>query len=130
MDRQIFIDRILETENLTDNLEDKDANTLLDWGIAQVDGLIDDALDPESAGARINDLMHVMRGLNSLAGNPTGVSQEAIADLLKRYGMMISGTVQAEEDELRSVAERVSKMQPGEAIRFLIEWLQTKKSTI
>jgi hypothetical protein len=128
MDRQIFIDRILETENLTDNLEDDDANTLLDWGIAQVDQLIDDALDPEAAGEKISGLMQVMRGLNSLAGNPAGVSQEAIDDLLKRYGMMINRTVQVEEGERRSVAEHVSKMQPKEAIRFLIEWLQTKKA--
>lgn len=130
MDRQVYIDRILETENLTDNLEDEDANTLLDWGIAQVDGLIDEALDPEAAGERINDLMHVMRGLNSLAGNPARVSPEAIDDLLKRYGAMMSWTTQVEDEERYSVAESVSKKQPGEALRFLIEWLQTKKPQI
>lgn len=128
MDRQTFIDRILETENLTDNLEDQDADTLLDWGIAQVDNLVEDASDPKAAGEKISGLMHVMRGLNSLAGNPARISQEGIDDLLKRYGMMISRTVQVEEGERRSVAGRVSKMQPGEAVRFLIEWLQTQKS--
>jgi len=34
MDRQTAIDRITETENLTDGLEDDDANWLLDWEIA------------------------------------------------------------------------------------------------
>jgi hypothetical protein len=127
VDRQVFIDRILETENLTDNLEDKDANTLLNWGITQVDVLMEDALDPESAGERVSDLMHVMRGLNALAGNPARVTMEAIADILNRYSTMIGRTLQADEDERRSMAERVSQMQPGAAVRFLIEWLQTKK---
>jgi hypothetical protein len=31
MDRQTAIDRITEPENLTDGLEDDDANWLLDW---------------------------------------------------------------------------------------------------
>ncbi len=43
MDRQILIDRLLESENLTDNLEDEDANVLIKWGIAQLDHLILDA---------------------------------------------------------------------------------------
>ncbi len=128
MDRQIFVDRLLETENLTDQLEDEAANLLLNWGIAKIDELIEGVADHETAGEKINRLMHVMRSLNSLAGNPSGISAQGLAELLHRYNQIVSGTMPVEEAEYRSVAEQTSKMQPGEAIRFLTEWLQTKKA--
>jgi hypothetical protein len=126
LDRQIFVDRLLEAENLTDQLEDEDANVLLDWGIAKIDGLIEGVEDREAAGEKINSLMHVMRGLNSLAGNPSGISQQGLVELLNRYNQIVSGVIQVEDAEHRSVAEQVSQMRPGEAIRFLTDWLQTK----
>lgn len=128
IDRQLFVDRILESENLTDQLEDDEADTLLNWGISQIDNLLEDVHDEEAAGEKINQLMHVMRGLNSLAGNPSRASQEAIADLLNRYSKMVGRSVGVEEDERRSVAKNVSEMQPGEAIQHLKEWLHAKKS--
>jgi hypothetical protein len=128
LDRQTFIDRLLESENLTDQLEDDDANSLLDWGIAKIDGLIEGVADHEEAGEKVNKLMHVMRGLNSLAGNPAGVSPQRLMELLDRYEQVVQGTTPVDEAEHRAVAEKISKMQPGEAIRFLMEWLQTKKA--
>jgi hypothetical protein len=127
MDHQLFIDRLLETENLTDNLEDDDANLLLDWGVAQIAGLIKDITDHEAAGEKINGLMHVMRGLNSVAGNPAGASHETIADLLSRYRQSFGETIQIADTEYRSIAERVSNMQPGEAVNFLTKWLQDNR---
>ncbi len=127
MDHQVFVDKILETENLTDNLEDNAANSLLKWGTAQVGKLIQGVEDEEAAGAKVNDLMQVMRGLNALAGNPSDVTHEKIADLVNRYDALM-GEVKVDEAERRSVAERVAKMEPGDAIRFLTEWLQAKKS--
>jgi hypothetical protein len=127
MDHQLFIDRLLETENLTDNLEDDDANLLLDWGVAQITGLIKDITDHEAAGEKINGLMHVMRALNSVAGNPAGASHETITDLLSRYRQSFGETIQITDDEYRSIAERVSNMQPGEAINFLTKWLQDNR---
>src|SRR5262249_5634933 len=69
MDRQTAIDRITETENLTDGLEDDDANWLLDWGIAQVDGLVTGIKDEDEAGEKLNQLMSVMRTLNQIAAD-------------------------------------------------------------
>jgi len=128
LDRQTFVDRLLETENLTDQLEDDDANSLLNWGIAKIDELIEGVTDHEFAGEKINRLMHVIRGLNSLAGNPSGISTQGLVELLERYGQIVNGTTPVDEAEHRAVAEKISKMQPGEAIRFLTEWLQTKKA--
>jgi hypothetical protein len=48
MDRQTASERITETENLTDGLEDDDANWLLDWGIARVDRLLAGITDEDA----------------------------------------------------------------------------------
>jgi hypothetical protein len=127
MDRQLFIDKILEAENLTDQLEDEDADALLNWGITKVDGLIDGIKDEEAAGGKINDLMHVMRGLNSLAGSPSDISHAGLADLLNRYNKITAGTAESDELERSSLAEKISNQPPGEAVRLLTEWLQSKK---
>ena len=128
MDRQIFVDRLLETENLTDQLEDEDANLLLEWGVANIDKLIEGVEDHEAAGEKINSLMHVMRGLNSLAGNPSGVSTQKLAELLDRYNQIAGGTIVVDEAEHRTIADQISKAQPGEAVRLLTAWLQSKKN--
>jgi len=128
VDKQLFVDRLLEAENLTDNLEDNDANKLLGWGLAQVDGLIHGAADEDAASEKITSLMSVMRTLNSLAGDPGHVTREAIADLLTQHGQTFEHLAQVNESEYRSVAERVSKMVPGEAVSYLIDWLDKKQS--
>lgn len=89
MDRQTAIDRITETENLTDGLEDDDANWLLDWGIAQVDGLVTGIKDEDAAGEKLNQLMSVMRTLNQIAADraakPTDALAGDIRTFLERY---------------------------------------------
>jgi hypothetical protein len=90
-------------------------------------GLIVGLTDEEKAGANVNHLMSVMRGLNSLAGSPGEVSHEVVADLLDRYSQAIGQTAKVEESEHRSVSEQISKMQPGELIVYLTEWLQSKR---
>jgi hypothetical protein len=128
LDRQTFVDRLLETENLTDQLEDDDANILLDWGVQHIDGLIEGLEDHDAAGEKVNGLMHVMRSLNSLAGDPKRISQEGLADLLKRYSQIVEGNVSVDENEHRVMAEKMADMQPGTAIRYLTEWLQSKNA--
>ena len=128
MDRQLLIEKILETENLTDALEDDDANTLLDWGIAQVDTLIEGTNDEEIAGEKINNLMHLMRGLNKIAGNPGRTSHESIIDLINRFAKISESAASIEDAEQKAVAERVAKMQSREALQHLTNWLQSKKS--
>ena len=128
MDRQTFVDRLLESENLTDQLEDEAANVLLDWGVGKIDELIEGVTDHEAAGEKVNGLMHVMRGLNALAGNPTGATSQQLIELLKRYEQIVEQTTPVDEAEHRSVAEKISTMESGAAIRFLTEWLQTKKA--
>ena len=100
---------------------------MLNWGIAHIDRLIDGIADDEATEEKINDLMHVMRGLNSLAGSPADVSHEGLADLLNRYNKIADGGAGADEQERRALAEKISSLPSGEVVRFLTEWLQSKK---
>ncbi len=80
MDKERFTERILETENLTDELEDADANWLLDWGIARLDAVLLGVKDEETAGNRVNALMAVMRKINRITGSYTSQSPQALAE--------------------------------------------------
>jgi hypothetical protein len=83
MDKKLFIERMLESENLTDELEDRDANWLLDWGIGNLDALLSGINDPESAGLKVNHLMALMRKINRIAGGYAKKSTEDLAEELK-----------------------------------------------
>ena len=127
MDRQLYVDRLLESENLTDHLEDDEANHLLDWGIAHIDGLINGASGADEAGDKVNRLMAVMRALNSLAGDPHRVTSDALVDLRGRYNQLAGGAAQVDESEIRSIMEGISTAAPGQALAHLIEWLDQIK---
>jgi hypothetical protein len=79
MDKERFTERILETENLTDELEDADASWLLDWGIARLDQVLEGAQDQETAGSRVNALMAVMRKINRIVGSYADKSPQRLA---------------------------------------------------
>jgi hypothetical protein len=85
MDRQTAIERITETENLTDGLEDDDANWLLDWGIARVDGLLAGITDEDAAGDKLNQLMAVMRSLNQIAADRAAATPDALAADIRTF---------------------------------------------
>jgi hypothetical protein len=127
MDRQLLIDRLLEAENLTDNLEDDAANTLIKWGIRQIDPLINGVEDDESAGTKINHLMALMRGVNSIAGNPSSASSDSLLRLLDRFAQTFDKDHQIHEEERQAVARKLSLMQPKEAVDYLLEWIDSKR---
>lgn len=124
MDEQFFISRLLETENLTDNLEDADANALLDWGVGQIGRLI---ADPLSAGEKVNGLMAVLRKINHLIPD-IGVKspQElaiALADLAQAVGAAFEWTPPSNAAYLQSLAESLRTATTPEAIQALLEWI-------
>ena len=126
MDRQVFIDRTLETENLTGNLEDEDADTLINWGIAQVNPLIEGIDDEETAAERIDHLMHLMRQINRIAGNPSSVSREEINKFIKQYAKTFGKDHHVSEEERQALAKKISSMSSSEAMNYLLEWMQSK----
>jgi hypothetical protein len=127
VDRQVLIDRLLESENLTDNLEDEDANDLIKWGIAQIDRLLEGINDDETAWTKITHLTSLMRQINSIAGNPSTLSPEKLLNLLEQYTQTFDKAHQISEDERKAVTEKLSRMQPGEAMKYLLEWMHSKK---
>src|SRR5437016_5998938 len=84
MNEQAYIDRILEAENLTDNLQDEPANLLLHWGTSRVRSSLKDVADDEQAGQRVNAIMAVMRQINRIVGNAASTPMnDSINDLKK-----------------------------------------------
>ncbi len=127
MDRQVLIDRLLESENLTDNLEDDDANTLIKWGIAQISPLVNGITDEDAAGEKVNQLMGLMRQVNSIAGNPSTVSEDKIQKLLEQFTQTFDKDHHVSDEECKTVTEKISQMQSGEAVKYLLEWIHSKK---
>ncbi len=82
MDPERFAERMLEIENLTDELEDAEAQLLLDWGIAELGPLLADVQDSEAAGEKANGLIGLMRKINRLVGRMTGKAPDQLAEEL------------------------------------------------
>lgn len=129
MDRQVLIDRLLESENLTDNLEDDDANALIKWGISQISPLIKGITDEDAAGEKVNRLMGLMRQVNSIAGNLSTVSEDKIQKLLEQFTQTFDKDHHVSDEERKAVAEKLSQMQTGEAVKYLLDWMHSKKQS-
>ena len=133
MDEQVYIDRILEAENLTDNLEDEPANVLLQWGTSRARSAIQGLDDEEQAGQRVNALMAVMRQINRVVGNATSAPiDDTIADLEKLVELYAparhttgdaSPAPAADPANLHMVASKLAGSPPREALLFLLDWL-------
>jgi len=123
MNRQLLVDRILETENLTSNLDDKDADVLLKWGIAQVDGLIKNVVTEEVAGNKVNQLMMVMREVNELAADPASVTASAIIDLKKQYLQVLGSHEKVNNNEGNAMTRRMANMALHDSLAYILTWL-------
>jgi phosphatidylserine/phosphatidylglycerophosphate/cardiolipin synthase-like enzyme len=128
MEKSIAVERILETENLTDALDDDDANWLLDWGSERVGGLIAGIEDEEAAGAKVNQLMAVMRSLNQIAGERAdGDSERLTADvrtLRDRYATAFGAAPDLDDAEIARLVSVLPTLPPREAIRQLLTHLE------
>jgi hypothetical protein len=124
MDEQLFISRLLETENLTDNLEDSDANVLLDWAVGQVKTLI---ADPLMAGEKVNGLMAVLRKINHLVPDISMKSPQELAVTLADLAKTVEGVFGRQPPEnaadLQYLAETLHMASTSDAIKALLEWI-------
>jgi hypothetical protein len=126
MDHQIFIDRLLETENLTDDLEDPEADHLLNWGVSQLDTLLAGIEDEEAAHDKVHHLMKFMRGINYIVANLPVVSPGALAELHAHYAQAFNRIDVPDSDEFNAIASTVSSLKGIEAVRFLLDWVQNR----
>lgn len=128
MNEQAAIDRILETENLTDGLEDEDANWLLDWGVDQVPELIGGINDNEAAGTKVNELMAVMRRLNQITADravkPPQALAEDIQTLAQTNRQAFGAGREAGPEEARKLAQSLAQKSPHDTLVTLIDWVK------
>jgi hypothetical protein len=131
MNEKRAIERILETENLTDGLEDDDADWLLKWGIGYVHGLIDGIEDDESAGEKISDLMAVMRKLNQIAADRTAKPVEALAEdvkvLVSHHAKAFGKARPLHAGDSQRAAAAIRQKSPRETMQFLIDLMSPDK---
>ena len=128
-DLKIFIDRMLETENLTDCLEDEDADYLINWGIARLREIVGNIEDIPLAGEATNDLMRFMRLLNQIAGHLNNIQQDNLV-LLAEYHQKASGPGRDLKpgDYLEAVS-RLEAMTPRQAIDYLLLWFLPEENS-
>jgi hypothetical protein len=127
MEEQSAIDRILETENLTDNLEDQEANWLLDWGIKRLPGLISGIADDEAAGTKVNELMAVMRQVNRIIGGRDSISADELAGAIQmladKYASAFGAVRETSLDDHTSLSAQIVEKPALEAMQVLLEWM-------
>ena len=120
-----FVERMLEIENLTDALEDAEAQLLLDWGLAQLGPLLTDIQDVEAAGEKANELMAVMRKINRLVGGMAGKDREELAEELRALDALFfklypAGAIPGVDDVALSTAS-LAELNTRAALEFILQ---------
>ncbi len=127
MDRELLVDRILENESLTSDLEDGPAAQLLQWGTHQVGALVSELEDEASAGAKVDALMALMRQVariaNRCAGADVGALAKQLDHLLESCAPAFGSDSPATVDEVVKAAALLRELPPGKAVAFLLDWL-------
>lgn len=127
MDQQRAKERILETENLTDALEDEDADWLLNWGIAHIPDVLKDTHDEEAAGEKVNALMAVMRELNTITADRAAQGAPALAEKIQKlteaHRQAFGHAPQVTPEAAKQVASTLAEKSPHEALETLIDFL-------
>lgn len=124
MDKQRYIEHMLETENLTDALEDADANWLLDWGISKLDDVLLGVADREVADHRASALMTVMRKMNTIAGNNTAKDPQSLALDLDELQDLFAAAVPSRKSlvarpDFVEAAVRLSQLSARQVLEYL-----------
>lgn len=123
MDLEKAKERILETENLTDNLEDDAANWLIDWGIAQLPALLAEG-DEEAQAAKVHALMETMRQLNRVAPKAAEGSPDTPDDALKESVDKFAASYAeafGKQIDASQVAREIAGKPPQEVMQKLVE---------
>lgn len=127
IDTQLLKDRMLEAENLTDNLEDDDAKYLLDWGVSQIPLVTSEAADMEYAGQRLTFLMRTMRIINRIAGNWPDLEPGHLAELLENYIGAYAAKLPESGVDYQPVIAALAGMDIRQAMEYLINWCSSQK---
>jgi len=129
VDPQNFIDRLLESENLTDYLEDEDAQYLIDWGVARLKEGLQNMEDPQAAGDYSTRLMGFLRTLNQLAGNLADLEPDGLTQLVERYQAAFAKPSAMDPAGYPKVIASLVEMPPRQAIEYLLTWLESSQDS-
>ena len=133
MEPERFVERMLEIENLTDELEDAEAQLLLDWGLAALGPLLADIQDEETAGEKANALMAVMRKINRLVGGMAGKDGEKLAEELSSldaaFAVVYPDTALHSVEDVTHSAASLAELDSRGALEFILQRLSIHKST-
>ena len=127
IDLKLLNDRLLQAENLTDNLEDNDAQFLLDWGVSQIPIITNETLDMEYADQRVMYLMRAMRTINRIAGNWPDLEPGQLAELLEYFTAAYAAALPAAGVDYQSAIFTLAGMDVRQAIEYLINWCSSQK---
>ncbi len=120
-------DRMLEVENLTDALEDDDANWLLDWGTKQVGPLIQGIADDDQAGEKVNQLMGVMRSVNRITGDRSAAPPDELADdihqLVDKYNAAFGTSVSPSNEQITALVGHIGTLSEHDAMQALLDFV-------
>ncbi len=127
MDTQRYKEQLLEMESLTEGLEDPEANWLLDWAAGQLDLILENVADAETAGNKANALYAVVRKINRImAHTDTDQPLDELAGELTALAELAGDAYCRRPDltpvEAQSAAARLRVLEPAMAVRFLARW--------
>ena len=122
------IERISETENLTDALEDDDANWLLEWGFNRLPGLIGSTPNDQEADSKLTQLMGVMRQVNYITGEREVLEEKdlerEIRVLADDYRKTFGKGRKPSPDDSRQIARELGRQPPRQAMQTLLGKLE------
>ena len=117
-------ERMLEVENLTDALEDDDANWLLDWGTQRVGPLIQGIADDDQAGEKVNQLMGVMRSVNRITGDRSAAAPDELADdvrgLVEKYNAAFGTNVSPSDEQIKALVASIGTLSERDTMQALL----------
>jgi hypothetical protein len=127
MNTQPYLDRLLENENLTADLEDAEADWLIQWGIAQIDIVTEGLTEETAADEKISALMSLMRRISRTVARkdrrtPAELA-EGLCELETMYAQAFGQTQPHSPADGEQAAARLQAISALEAIQFLVEWL-------
>jgi hypothetical protein len=127
MELQTVIDRLTETENLTDGLEDPEASWLLQWGYQQAKAMFAGPATEGEEAERLNALMATLQQLNRITADRQVLTAEDLAEQLDRLSQAASrafGCAPAESAwETASLSRQLAEAPALEALRLLAGWV-------
>jgi hypothetical protein len=127
-------EQLLGDESLTDEMQDAEAQTLLDWGIAFSQRLsentleMDDAIAEEYLSAALPNLRRVIRRTNKLVGSLPQADTEMIAGSLAAIfesAAQVPELAATPPGDLSTLAGSLAQLSPADAlaqILSLLDW--------